>query len=82
LDIAELPVNYDELIIFTMTGAFDAVIYEDNAICYTVYYFEVYAAIRSDLDKSSMAYKLYEWFQTKAGKQIISESGYIPYIAK
>jgi phosphate transport system substrate-binding protein len=113
LDITALPVNNDELIIFNMTGAFDAVIYEDNAICYTVYYFkeymvtgvdvksvaidgiypdkatignrtypyvaEVYAVIRADPNKSSMAYKLYEWLQTEAGKQIISESGYIPY---
>lgn len=112
LDITELPVN-DELIIFNMTGTFDAVIYEEDAICYTVYYFkeymvtgvnvksmaineiypdketignnsypyvaEVFAVIRSDLDKSSMAYKLYEWLQTEAGQQVISESGYIPY---
>jgi phosphate transport system substrate-binding protein len=112
LGITEFPVT-DELIIFNMTGAFDAVIYEDDAICYTVYYFkeymvtgvdvksiaingiypgketigsksypyvaEVYAVIRSDLDESSMAYKLYEWLQTEAGKQIIGESGYIPY---
>ena len=111
-DIIELPVNNDELIIFNMTGAFDAVIYENNAICYTVYYFkeymvtgvnvksiavdgvypdretiadnsypyvaEVYAVIRDDMDKSSMAYKLYEWLQTDAGKQVIGESGYIP----
>jgi phosphate transport system substrate-binding protein len=113
LDITELPVNNNELIIFNMAGAFDAVIYENNAICYTVYYFkeymvtgvdvksiaingiypgrktigdksypyvaEVYAVIRSNLDKSSMAYKLYEWLQTEAGKQVIGESGYIPY---
>jgi phosphate transport system substrate-binding protein len=39
---------------------------------------EVYAVIRSDLDKSSMAYKLYEWLQTAAGKQAIDESGYVP----
>ena len=39
---------------------------------------EVYAVIRSDLDTSSMAYKLYEWLQTKEGKQVISESGYVP----
>jgi phosphate transport system substrate-binding protein len=111
-DIIELPVNNDELIIFNMTGAFDAVIYENNAICYTVYYFkeymvtgvnvksmavdgvypdretiannsypyvaEVYAVIRDDMDKSSMACKLYEWLQTDAGKQVIGESGYIP----
>ena len=40
---------------------------------------EFYAIIRSDLDKSSMAYKLYELMQTKAGKRVISDSGYVPY---
>ena len=112
LDIADLPVNGPELIIFTMTGAFDAVFHEVNAICFTIYYYkermitgvdvkglavngiypnketigdrsypyaaEVYAVIRSDLDKSSTAYKLYELIQTKIGKEIISESGYVP----
>jgi len=39
---------------------------------------EVYAVIRSDLDKSSMAYKVYEWLQTDEGKQVISKSGYLP----
>ncbi|MDR0431569.1 MAG: substrate-binding domain-containing protein [Tannerellaceae bacterium] len=39
---------------------------------------EVYAIIRSDLDKSSMAYKIYELLQTKTGKEIIRKSGYIP----
>ena len=39
----------------------------------------VYAVIRSDLDNSSMAYKVYEWLQTESGKQVISESEYIPY---
>jgi phosphate transport system substrate-binding protein len=43
------------------------------------YVAEVYAVIRSDLDESSMAYKLYEWLQTKEGKQVISESKYLPY---
>ena len=38
---------------------------------------EVYAVIRSDLDESSMAYKVYEFLQTETGKQIISESEYI-----
>ena len=42
------------------------------------YVAEVYAVIRSDLDNSSMAYKIYEFLQTKAGKEIISESGYLP----
>ena len=40
---------------------------------------DVYAIIRSDLDKSSMAYKVYEFLQTEAGKQIIAKSGYLPY---
>jgi len=39
---------------------------------------EVYVSICSDLDKSSMAYKLYKLLQTKAGKEVISESGYVP----
>lgn len=37
----------------------------------------VYAMIRSNLDKSSMAYKLYEWLQTAEGKRVIAESGYV-----
>ena len=39
----------------------------------------VYAVIRSDLDKLSMAYNLYEWIKTEAGTQTINESGYVPY---
>ena len=39
----------------------------------------VYAVIRSDLDKSSMAYKIYEWLQTDAGKKAIVKSGYLAY---
>jgi len=42
------------------------------------YVAEVYAVIRTDLDHSSMAYKVYEWLQTEAGKGVIKESGYIP----
>jgi phosphate transport system substrate-binding protein len=38
----------------------------------------VYAVIRSGLDNSSMAYKVYEWLQTESGKQVIRESEYIP----
>jgi len=43
------------------------------------YVAEVYAVIRSDLNNSSMAYKLYEWLQTEAGKDAILGSGYPPY---
>jgi phosphate transport system substrate-binding protein len=42
------------------------------------YIAELYVVIRSDLDKSSMAYKLYELLQTEDAKHLISESGYIP----
>jgi phosphate transport system substrate-binding protein len=38
----------------------------------------VYVSIRSDLDHNTMAYKMYEWLQTQAGKNVISESGYVP----
>lgn len=39
---------------------------------------DVYMIIRSDLDRSSMAYKIYELMQAEAGKQLIEESGYVP----
>lgn len=42
------------------------------------YIADVYAVIRSDLNQTSMAYKLYDLLQTKSGKSIIVESGYIP----
>jgi len=38
----------------------------------------VYVSIRSDLDKNSSAYKLYQWLQTNSGKLVIEESGYVP----
>ena len=38
----------------------------------------VYVAIRSDTDTNSMTYKLYEWLQSKSGKNAIEESGYVP----
>jgi len=40
---------------------------------------EVYAVIRDDLDKQSMAYQVYEYLQTEEGKQMIAKSGYLPY---
>jgi phosphate transport system substrate-binding protein len=39
---------------------------------------EVYAVIRSDLDKSSIAYRIYELLLSEAGQPVIAESGYIP----
>lgn len=38
---------------------------------------EIYVIIRANQDKSSSAYKLYELLQTKDGKSLIEESGYI-----
>jgi len=44
LNMADLLVNYFELIVFNMSGAVDIVFEEDNAICYTVYYYKEYIA--------------------------------------
>lgn len=38
----------------------------------------VYVMINNNLDKNSMAYKLYQWLQTADGKKVITESGYVP----
>jgi phosphate transport system substrate-binding protein len=37
---------------------------------------KVHVAIRSDLDRNSMAYKLYEWLQTENMKPILKECGF------
>ncbi len=39
---------------------------------------EVYMMIRSDLDKQSAAYKVYEYLQTAAGQAVVAKSGYVP----
>ena len=39
---------------------------------------EVHVAIRSDLDRTSMAYKLYEWLQSEHAKYTLTECGFIP----
>jgi len=38
----------------------------------------VYVSIRSNTDTNSMTYKLYEWLQSKSGKDTIEESKYVP----
>ena len=38
----------------------------------------VYAAVRSDIDKSSMAYRMFEFLTTGEGQAIVAESGYVP----
>jgi phosphate transport system substrate-binding protein len=37
---------------------------------------EVYAIIRSDLERGSMAFKLYEWLQTETVKLVLEECGF------
>ena len=63
------------------TFAINGIMPDKNSIENKTYPFvaNVYASIRSDLDKNSMAYKLYEWLQTPSGKSVIEESGYVPY---
>ena len=39
---------------------------------------EVYAVVRSDLDESSPAYKLWRWLLTAQGQDAVRESGYVP----
>ena len=39
---------------------------------------EVYAVIRSDQDRNSMAYILYEWLQTEDAGPVLEESGFVP----
>jgi phosphate transport system substrate-binding protein len=53
---------------------------DDNTVKNKTYPFisEVHIAIRSDLDRNSMAFKMYELLQTKGANDVISESGYIP----
>jgi len=53
---------------------------EEKAVKNGTYPFisEVRVAIRSDLDRNSMAYKLYEWLQSEDAKSTIIECGFIP----
>ena len=39
---------------------------------------KVHVAIRSDLDRNSKAYKLYEWLQSENVKYTITECGFLP----
>lgn len=42
------------------------------------YVLEIYAAVRSDIDRSSNAYKLFEYLITASGQKVVKESGYVP----
>lgn len=47
----------------------------NNTYPYTT---EVYASVRSDIDRNSKAYELFEFLSTEEGQCIINESGYVP----
>ena len=53
---------------------------EEKAVKNGTYPFisEVRVAIRSNLDRNSMAYKLYDWLQSEDAKSTIAECGFIP----
>lgn len=52
---------------------------KENVISNTYpYTTEVYAAVRSDIDRNSTAYMLFEFLTTTEGQNIINESGYVP----
>ena len=81
------PHYYKEFIIRDAVGAgniksiaINGIYLNVNSIKNKTYPFvaNVYVSIRSNLDRNSMAYQLYEWLQTKSGKDVIEESGYVP----
>ena len=38
----------------------------------------VYTAVRSDIDKTSLAYRIFDFLTTEEGQAIVDESGYVP----
>ena len=77
--------NYKDMIVRVSDNevpkiAINGIFPDENTVGNRTYPFisEVYVAIRSDLDRNSMAYKLYEWLQTNNVKPILTECGFIP----
>lgn len=60
--------------------AINGIFPDENTVKKRTYPFisEVHVAIRSDLDRNSMAYKLYEWLLSENAKSTITECGFIP----
>lgn len=60
-------------------GVNDVVMTKENIIngAYP-YTSNVYTAVRSDIDKSSVAYRLFEFLTSEEGQAIVDESGYVP----
>ncbi len=46
------------------------------------YVSEIYAVVRSDIDRTSNAYKLFELLSTSYGQNIVKECGYVPMPSK
>lgn len=42
------------------------------------YVTNIYASVRADIDKSSTAYKIFEFLTSDKGQSVVEESGYIP----
>jgi len=42
------------------------------------YITNVYASVRADIDRNSLAYKIFEFLTTEQGQNIVAESGYVP----
>ena len=59
--------------------AINGIFPDNNTVINKTYPFisEVYVAIRSDLDRNSPAYQLYEWLRSDYAKQTIIECGFI-----
>jgi phosphate transport system substrate-binding protein len=68
---------HDSLKLLAVNGVFP----EKKTLSHQQYIYttEVYVVIRKDLDKQSLAYRLYQWMSTYKGQMVVSESGYIPY---
>ncbi|MDR1356175.1 MAG: substrate-binding domain-containing protein [Tannerellaceae bacterium] len=74
---------YDKFMVRDKTAkaiAVDGVFPDQNALRnkYYPYTTDVYAVIRSDMDRTSPAFGIYYLLLSEAGKYVIEESGYIP----
>ena len=76
--------NYKEMIVRVPDKevpkiAVNGIFPDENTVKNETYPFisKVHVAIRSDLDRNSMAYKLYEWLQSENAKSTITECGFI-----
>ena len=77
--------NYKDMIVRVPDNeipkiAINGIFPDKNTVSNNTYPFisKVHVAIRSDLDRNSMAYKLYEWLQSTDAIQTIVECGFIP----